>query len=68
MSTPSHRQTWSANSAEIATDAAKAGGSARQWLVGAATALSTIAIWALMVWLGVLIVQASGLLPPSIQP
>ncbi len=65
---PSHRQAWLANSAEIAEDSANAGGLARQWLIGAVTALSAIAVWALVVWLGVLIVQASGLLPPSIQP
>ena len=65
---PSHRQVWFENCAEIADDSAGADGLLRQWLVGAVTALSAIAVWAVMVWLGVLIVQASGLLPPSVQP
>ena len=68
MSTPLPRQAWFANTAEIAQDSGNGGGLLRQWLIGAVTALSAIAVWALVVWLGVLIVQASGLLPPSIQP
>ena len=68
MSMPSHRQTWSANNAERARDSENGDGLARQWLIGAVTALSAIAVWALVVWLGVLIVQASGLLPQSVQP
>lgn len=40
----------------------------RQWLIGAVTAVSAIAIWALMVWLGVSAIQASGLLPPPAHP
>ncbi len=68
MSMPSHRQTWFASRAEIAHAPASESGLLREWLVGAATALSAIAVWAVMVWLGVLLVQAAGLLPPSIQP
>ena len=67
MSTPQRLHAWFVDQTELA-DPAPQPGVMRQWLVGAATALATIAIWALMVWLGVLAVQASGLLPPSIQP
>jgi len=68
MSLPSTRQAWFSSRAEIANDPAPGPGLLREWLIGAATALSAIALWAVLVWLGVLLVQASGLLPPSIRP
>ncbi len=37
----------------------------REWLIGAATALASVALWALFVWLCVMAVQASGLLPAA---
>jgi hypothetical protein len=40
----------------------------RQWLLGATKAVSAIAIWALIVWLGISGLKASGLLPPSLHP
>lgn len=39
----------------------------REWLIGALTALAMIAVWALVVWLGVTAVHAWGLLP-AIRP
>lgn len=37
---------------------------AREWLMGAATALVMIAFWSLLVWIAVSAIFSSGLLPP----
>jgi hypothetical protein len=39
----------------------------REWLIGALKSLAIIAVWALVIWLGVSAMYASGLLPPAIR-
>lgn len=40
----------------------------RDWLIGALKALAAIAVWALVVWIAVTALRATGVLPSAVRP